>query len=177
MPAQRILVLSYLRKLTVNIPFWYPVSRIADSIPFFLLIFCWAYRYIPIMITFETTYKTRTAMRTCGSSNGIFFDTCIIPRMMTKLVLHTKPDQYLLSLQQGPRLIYICGLTMMKADFRIAGRVKVVSADGDMAAKGNSWASRVETQTCSRRRGQLPKAGSLRNFGGGDGRCRRPLRL
>lgn len=64
------------------------------DIPFFLLIFCWAYRYIPRMIRFVTTYSTRTAMRTCASSNGIFLDTCIIPRMMTKLVLHVKPNQY-----------------------------------------------------------------------------------
>lgn len=58
--------------------------------------------------------------------------------MMTKLVLHAKPDQYLSSLHQGPRLIYIWGLTMMKADFRIAGRVKVGIANGDMAAKYSS---------------------------------------
>lgn len=38
------------------------------------------------MRRFETTYSIRTPMRTCGSSKGIFFDTCIIPRMMTRLV-------------------------------------------------------------------------------------------
>jgi hypothetical protein len=39
------------------------------------------------MRRFETTYSIRTPMRTCGSSKGIFFDTCIIPRMMTRLVI------------------------------------------------------------------------------------------
>ena len=39
------------------------------------------------MMRLETTYRARTPMSTCGSSNGIFFETCIMPRMMAKFVL------------------------------------------------------------------------------------------
>lgn len=39
------------------------------------------------MITFDTMYRARTPIKMLGSSNGIFFETCIIPRMTTRLVL------------------------------------------------------------------------------------------
>ena len=39
------------------------------------------------MSRFDATYNIRTPIRTCGSSKGIFLDTCIIPSMMTRLVL------------------------------------------------------------------------------------------
>lgn len=42
---------------------------------------------MPTIIRFETTYSPRTPNSTCGSSNGIFLDSCIIPRMITKFVL------------------------------------------------------------------------------------------
>jgi hypothetical protein len=35
-------------------------------------------------------YIARTPSRTSGLSNGILFDTCIIPRMMIRFVLHSK---------------------------------------------------------------------------------------
>lgn len=55
--------------------------------PFFLSICIFVYRYTPRMIRLETMYRARTPIRTLGSSKGIFFDTCIITRMITKLVL------------------------------------------------------------------------------------------
>ena len=42
---------------------------------------------MPIIIRLEMMYIALTPSRTCGSSKGIFFDTCIIPRMIARLVL------------------------------------------------------------------------------------------
>jgi hypothetical protein len=39
------------------------------------------------MIALDRRYAARTKNRVCESSHGIFLETCIIPRMMIKLVL------------------------------------------------------------------------------------------
>jgi len=58
--------------------------------PFFALIFCCMNRYMPRMIRLERMYMARTPRRTFGSSKGIFLDTCIIPSMITRLVLYSE---------------------------------------------------------------------------------------
>lgn len=42
---------------------------------------------MPRIIRLETMYKARTPRRTSGLSKGTFLETCIITRMMTRLVL------------------------------------------------------------------------------------------
>ena len=49
---------------------------------------------MPRMMMLEARYIIRTPIRTLGSSKGIFLDTCIIPRMMTKLVLQDGGYQF-----------------------------------------------------------------------------------
>lgn len=55
--------------------------------PFFLIIWCRIYMYSAMIKTLETTYIERTPKSTEGLSKGIFFDTCIITRMITRLNL------------------------------------------------------------------------------------------
>jgi len=57
-------------------------------------------------MTLLAMYRPRTPMRTLGSSKGMRFDTCIIPRMMTRLVLQPVSANALheTSGPNGPRL-------------------------------------------------------------------------
>lgn len=62
------------------------------NIPFFLLICAWTYKYTRAMITLEAMYSPRTMLRTSGFSKSTFLETCIIPRMMTRLELNGSPS-------------------------------------------------------------------------------------
>lgn len=42
---------------------------------------------MPMMMAFDKTYPARTRFMTFGSSRGILFETCIIIKMITRLVL------------------------------------------------------------------------------------------
>lgn len=57
--------------------------------PFFFLITMPLYTYSPRMIRLERIYIPLMPLSHIGSSKGIFFDTCIIPRITTRLVLRT----------------------------------------------------------------------------------------
>ena len=58
-----------------------------DVLPFLEFILDCKTKYTAAITTFEKMYIPRILMRTWGSSKGIFFETCIIPRMIIRFVL------------------------------------------------------------------------------------------
>ena len=63
-----------------------------NALPFFELILDCNTKYNTAITTFEKIYNARTLNNTCGSSNGIFFETCIMPRMIMRFVLQSRPS-------------------------------------------------------------------------------------
>lgn len=63
----------------------------------------------------DTIYNIRTPFNTIGSSKGIFFDTCIIPKMIARLVLLS--ISFLVHLRCMIACTYIWGLTMAALNF------------------------------------------------------------
>ena len=105
------------------------------------------------MITLETMYTARTPMRTCGSSNGIFFDTCIIPRMMTMFVLRKRDCQWRYSQSHHVHV------ELTSAGSRPSLRLRSPKHKSKCLGKKRSWMFRFTQISIAR---QIHHAGCLR---------------
>lgn len=75
------------------------------------------------MSKLEQMYRARTPFKTVGSSKGIRLETCIIPRMMTKLVLLDGSATVQGCKKSRGQKTYICGLSRLTMTATDDGRL------------------------------------------------------